>query len=180
MASTGNELGGHKEKQKYVSHLREHFEVNKSACFLCQVKAEGEDVKEDVDFETYFLKRVQGCLVSMRYKILDVLGAGSYGQGWKCHDMLTGDVVFLKTFKWRNYPRNGKGELPEWMEALTHKVQKEMTIAQQGLRTGHFLHSNVVQFVDAQYRGVCTLNPFSGETYTATGFPFMYVSRPYA
>eukprot|EP00939_MAST-03C_sp_MAST-3C-sp1_P001763 g1763.t1 len=138
-----------------------------SSCpfFLLQLKADPSGEPSPASERGAF-ERTRGAIINKRYKLTALLGAGSFGQGWKAQDLASGNDVFLKTFKFGNL----RGAKPQKLVKPIKKVIKELTNARNGLRTGLFRHVNVVDYIDAQYFGCCVLRD---GTDPGVKFPFL-------
>jgi len=146
----------------------------KAGCyFVKKIKADGSTVTAAQ--QNQYWRVLEGALINGRYRLDEVLGCGSFGQGWKACDIFAAPgspnkVVFLKTFMYDDHKKD-----------CAKSIAKELHNARSGIALNLFNHPNVVRYLDAQFSGTAKFNEptASGKdnyvtpSYGDIGFPFL-------
>jgi len=163
----------------------------KAGCyFVKKIKADGSTVTAAQ--QNQYWRVLEGALINGRYRLDEVLGCGSFGQGWKACDIFAAPgspnkVVFLKTFMYQGTLKADIKSMTE-QDAKEKKklrdllsIAKELKNARSGIALNLFNHPNVVRYLDSQFSGTAKFNKptVSGKdnyvtpSYGNIGFPFL-------
>jgi len=150
----------------YTQLLKDGLEKSAGPYLFRQVKYDDERNKHR---QAAAMAAMNCVVINDRYRLDACLGHGSYGQGWKAMDLKTSQVVFLKTYKMDDC--EGLSITSRTWEHKLKFIAKEIRIARDGILNNKFLHPNVVNFYNAQFRG--TAKRSDGTKIEGASFPFL-------